>query len=72
MKRYSTDTKVKEIESSADDLFIEDVIEVYKKHGLSISHEDGHGAFLIEPISVHNIEWLRDAMDNTTNYGRQF
>ena len=42
--------------------FFQDIIEVYRKHGLSISHEDGHGAFIIEPYSEANVEWLKDAL----------
>jgi hypothetical protein len=41
--------------------FINDIDEVCKKYGLSISHEDGHGAFIIEEYDEHNIKWLRDA-----------
>lgn len=41
--------------------FLKDVDEVCKKHNLSISHEDGHGAFLIERYNKNNIEWLFNA-----------
>lgn len=41
--------------------FFKDIEEVCKKHGLSISHEDGHGGFLIEKYDEHNIKWLRSA-----------
>lgn len=41
--------------------FLEDIDLVCKKHNLSISHEDGHGAFLIEEYDKHNIDWLFDA-----------
>lgn len=43
------------------DSFIEEIISVCKKHNLSISHEDGHGAFEIEPYSKENVDWLRQA-----------
>jgi hypothetical protein len=42
-------------------LFIEDVKKACKKHGLSISHEDGWGAFIIETYLESNIEWLEGA-----------
>jgi hypothetical protein len=29
-----------------------------KQHNLSISHEDGYGAFLIEPFDEYNIKWF--------------
>ena len=38
--------------------FLNDVESVCKKYGLSISHEDYNGAFLIEKYSKENIEWL--------------
>jgi hypothetical protein len=40
------------------DEFLEDIVKVYKKHGLSLAHEDGHGSFIVEPYSEKNIEWL--------------
>ena len=44
-----------------DKEFINDLIEVYKKHNLSLSHEDTQGGFLIEDISDWNINWLMEA-----------
>jgi len=41
--------------------FIEEVIRLSEKHGLSISHEDSHGGFLIKAYSQDNIEQLRAA-----------
>ena len=41
--------------------FFDEIEEVCVKHGLSISHEDGHGAFEIEKFSSDNIEWLKSA-----------
>jgi hypothetical protein len=34
---------------------------VCRRHGLSLSHEDCHGAFIVENYSKDNIEWLKDA-----------
>jgi predicted SAM-dependent methyltransferase len=42
--------------------FLEDIENVCKKHGLSLAHEDMHGAFVIEPYSIDNIEWLKSAL----------
>ena len=42
--------------------FFNDIVEVYKKHGLSIAHEDYHGEFIIEDLDKHNIDWLRHAV----------
>lgn len=41
--------------------FLLDLIEVYKRHGLSLAHEDSHGAFLVERYSEINAEWLLEA-----------
>jgi hypothetical protein len=41
--------------------FLEDIVAVYKKHGLSISHEDSGGAFIVEEYKEYNIEWLYEA-----------
>jgi len=41
--------------------FIEDIISLYKKYNLSISHEDTHGAFVITRYSEENEDWLRQA-----------
>lgn len=43
------------------DAFIADIIAVCRKHGMSISHEDHHGAFEIEPYSEKRVEWLKRA-----------
>ena len=44
------------------DAFLRDLIEVYKKHELSLGHEDAHGAFIIQPLTDGNINWLQNAM----------
>ena len=44
--------------------FLMDIEKVCKKHGLSISHEDYHGAFFIEEYNEENISWLFDASKN--------
>ncbi len=41
-------------------LFLNEINEVCKKYNLSISHEDGHGAFEIEKYSEHNQNWLNN------------
>jgi hypothetical protein len=43
--------------------FIKDIETVCKKHNLSISHEDGHGSFIIEEYKESNIKWLSQAED---------
>lgn len=65
MKRWSVKEQ-KETEPPEIDAFIEEIVSVYRKHGLSISHEDGHGAFVIESFDETNVEWLERAVDNRT------
>ena len=42
--------------------FINDIIEVYKRHGLSLAHEDEQGAFIVQEFKEDNIGWLRQAL----------
>lgn len=55
------------IENEKVDKFLQEIADVCRKHGYSISHEDGHGAFEIEDFSESNVEWLMAAADNTTD-----
>jgi hypothetical protein len=45
----------------AIELFIKEIIEVCKKHNLSIGHEDTHGAFIIANYDEYYNEWLLEA-----------
>ncbi len=45
--------------------FLEELVEVSRRHGLSLGHEDGHGAFLVEDLKERNLEWLLQAYDET-------
>ncbi len=51
----------KEVDDPKVDAFLAEIAEVCRKHGLSIGHEDGHGAFIVEPWSEANEHWLGDA-----------
>ena len=41
--------------------FLEDILKVYDKHKLSISHEDNHGSFLVEKDCDVNRKWIMSA-----------
>jgi hypothetical protein len=41
--------------------FLNDIIAVYKKHGLSLGHEDSHGCFLVAEFCQDNVDWLLEA-----------
>ena len=46
--------------------FIEETIKLCKRYNFSISHEDTHGAFIISDYNEKNINWFRNAFDETT------
>jgi hypothetical protein len=39
--------------------FLDEIEKVCKKYNISISHEDGHGAFILEEYDEFNFRWLR-------------
>jgi hypothetical protein len=41
--------------------FLDELELLYRKYGLSIAHEDNHGAFIIERFSEDNLEWIKCA-----------
>ena len=41
--------------------FYKELIALYKKYELSISHEDSHGGFIIDNYNEHNVDWIMDA-----------
>lgn len=53
-------------ENKEVDNFIREIIEVCKKHGMSISHEDDHGAFEIVKYNDSDAKWFSDAIDATS------
>lgn len=62
MKRWNS-AKGEYTEEPDVDAFLADVIAVCKKHGMSISHEDHHGGFVIERFDESTAEWLLQASD---------
>lgn len=41
--------------------FYKDLIALYKEYGISISHEDSQGSFIIENYNEHNVDRILDA-----------
>lgn len=41
--------------------FLHEILSVYKKYGLSLGHEDDHGAFEVWPYDEDNVFWLMHA-----------
>lgn len=58
--------KSKEHEEMSAELsaFFTEIEEVCRKHNLSISHEDGHGSFIVEVYEQENLRWLANANRN--------
>ncbi|MEW5958068.1 MAG: hypothetical protein AB1801_10115 [Chloroflexota bacterium] len=61
MERWGVETG-KKVENEQVDKFLQEITSVCKKYGLSISHEDTHGAFVIEAYNEANIDWLVSAL----------
>lgn len=64
MIRYKRDGEYNSIETEMPevDAFLADIKDVCKKHKLSISHEDGHGAFIITKYDDELMKWLNEAV----------
>ncbi|CAB5226250.1 hypothetical protein UFOVP760_29 [uncultured Caudovirales phage] len=45
--------------------FLKEIEEVCVKWKKSIGHEDGHGSFIVHNYDEANIEWLKDATDES-------
>ena len=50
-------------ESPETKAFLDEIASVSRKHGMSLSHEDGQGAFIVEWHHQSNIAWLMEAFD---------
>ena len=54
------------VASSKVDEFLKELVELYKKHNLSISHEDTHCNFIIESYNQENVKWVNGSYINFT------
>jgi hypothetical protein len=43
------------------DAFLSEIEVVCRKHNLSISQPDDHGAFIVEKLNVNSLNWLLEA-----------
>ena len=43
--------------------FMRDYEELCIRHGMSLSHEDCQGAFIIDEYDEDNVEWVKSALD---------
>lgn len=53
------------------DEFLKEIDEICKKHKMSISHEDGHGAFEVVWYNENCTEWLMNAHDGRSYKNKQ-
>lgn len=61
-KRWSRNEN-RDIETPEVDAFVEEVLQVCRKHGIAIRHEDIGGAFVLSPLRDEtDLEWFRYAM----------
>ncbi len=52
---------VKQVTKKQVQEFKREIIELCKKHGFSIEHEDHHGAFIIRDFNASAEEWFNQA-----------
>lgn len=60
MKRYQV-VEQKDVEDERADKFINELIEICKKHGFSLTHEDCFCNFIIDKLTDDNTKSLNDA-----------
>ena len=64
MKSWSI-IKSEDIETPEEVInFLNEIDNICKKYNFSISHEDRHGAFIIERYDNFNINWLKNCLLN--------
>ena len=64
LSHYNPDRKTY-VKNERIDRFLEEIIDVCKRHDLTLSHENKEGAFEIENFDHQTIEWLKAAFDKT-------
>ncbi len=64
-ERYNCATHRFEASKPNVEQFLKEIGDLCLKHGLSISHEDRHGGFIIEKYNQETVDWLNDASDDT-------
>lgn len=64
MKRWEINLGREVITPIYVEKYLDEIDKISKHYGLSISHEDSHGAFIIEKYNKLNIKWLNDCLLN--------
>ena len=55
---YDENNLYKEVNT---DNFFKELEQLYRKYNISISHQDGHGAFILEEFDQFNLDWIKSA-----------
>lgn len=51
------------VEDPRVDAFLAEIQDVCRKHGMSLGHEDEHGAFrVVLSVDEHHLKWLFEAL----------
>lgn len=45
------------------DLFLADIIRMYKKHKMTLALKDKKSDFIVSPYSEDNLKWMQNALD---------
>ena len=45
------------------DLFLTDIIRMYKKHKMTLTLKDKKSDFIVSPYSEDNLKWMQNALD---------
>ncbi len=68
MKRFNGISRKYEDSPKEVEEFLLDLKELYKKHNMSISHEDDQGGFILDEYSLENINWIDDCSFNLPHH----
>ena len=60
MKRWDCNRN-ENAEDAAVDAFLIELVEVCRRHRMTLGHEDDHGAFEVRSFDEANIKWMLDA-----------
>lgn len=61
MKRWDCQAENR-IEDSRVDAFLAELVEVSRRHGMTLGHEDGHGSFIVYVhVDEFRLKWLLEA-----------
>ena len=72
MKTNKTLNELQSYKNSNVTSFIKEVQDICRKYQISISHEDSHGSFILTDYNDLYIDYLNDAINETTTNNSNF